>query len=237
MADVLVYVPMLRLYGRALQSILRLEWPGRLDVLFDKGNDAPVDAGRQCRFEYVTAKYNHGRDLVLNSDYQAMFCVEDDMIIPPDALLKLWDTGSDIAYGLYCWRSQSFHKWSAYTQLNTDYGKSLSDDPKLARQLWGQVVEVQGIGNGCTLIRRHVLEAFSFRKHNVACCDWGLALDAQAAGFRQVCDLSVVCGHMTCENDQSTFPIQYGVQGAPRIIWPDPDEEKIGRMYRVEFLQ
>jgi len=236
MPDVLVYVPMLRLYGRALQSILRLEWPGRLDIVFDKGNDALPGCDKQERFKVVTAKYNHGRDLVLAGGYDAMLCVEDDMIVPPDTLLKLWGTEADIAYGLYCWRNQSFHKWSAYVELSDKSGTSLSDQPELARRLWGQVVEVQGIGNGCTLIRRHVLEQLPFRKHGVACCDWGLALDAQEHGFRQVCDLGVVCGHMTMEIDQTTFPIQYGVMGPPRIIWPDPDEERIGRMYRVEYI-
>lgn len=236
MSDVLVYVPMARLYGRALQTILRLEWPGRLDIVFDKGNDAPEGAGRGHKFDVVTAKYVHGRNLALAGSYQAMLCVEDDMIVPPDALMKLWEADADIAYGLYCWRNQSFHKWSAYTELSDDHGVSLSDDPAEARRLWGQVVEVQGIGMGCTLIRRRVLEALPFRRHGVACCDWGLALDARAAGFRQVCDLSVVCGHMTADNDQSCFPIRYGVSGPPRIIWPDPDLDGIGRMYRVEYL-
>lgn len=234
--SILVYTPMLRLYGRALQSILRLQWPGRLDVVFDKGLDASAGAEKQARFEAVTAKYEHGRELLLAGDYAAMLCIEDDMIVPPDALQRLWDTGADIAYGLYCWRNQSFHKWSAYLELGDEYGKSLSDDPAAARQSWGAVVDVSGVGLGCTLIRRHVLETFGFRKHKIACCDWGLALDAQAAGFRQVCDLGVICGHMTAELEQATFPMQYGVQGPPRILWPSPDFERIGRMYRVEYL-
>lgn len=236
MPRVLIYVPMIRLYGRALQSILRQEWDGQLDIVFAKGNDAPADADKQRKFEAVTAKYNHGRELALARGYDAMFCTEDDMIVPSDALQKLWQTGADIAYGLYCWRNSSFHKWNAYIELDEDSGKSLSDEPELARKLWGQVIEVKGIGNGCTLIRRHVLEALPFRKHGVACCDWALALDAQAAGFRQVCDLSVVCGHLTAENDQSRFPIQYGIWGPPRIIWPDPDTDRIKRLYRLEYL-
>ncbi len=233
--SILVYTPMLRLYGRALQSILRLEWPGRLDIMFDKGNNCPVD-DLQKRFEYVTAKYNHGRTVTLAGDYAAMLQIEDDMIVPPDTLMRLWDTGADIAYGLYCWRHGDM-RWSAYTEISDGHGTSLSQNRAAAQAAWGKVIDVQGIGSGCTLIRRHVLECLPFRKHRDACCDWGLAMDAQAAGFRQVCDLGVVCGHMTSEMDtRPAFPITYGKKGPPRIIWPDPDREGLGQLYRVEYL-
>jgi hypothetical protein len=237
MPDILVYVPIHRLWGRALQSILRLEWDGRLDIVFAKGDDAPPEADKQARFEAVTAKYNHGRDALLAGSYAAMLTVEDDMIVPSDALRRLWATDADIAYGLYCWRNSNWHKWSAYTELGERHGVSLSDDREAASAAWGTVVDVAGIGNGCTLIRRHVLERLAFRKTPYACCDWGLALDAQAAGYRQACDLGVVCGHMTNTRESTRqFPAVTGTTGEPRIIWPDPDLEGTGRLYRLEYL-
>jgi hypothetical protein len=93
---------------------------------------------------------------------------------------------------------------------------------------------------GCTLIRRCVLEQLIFRTHRMACCDWGLAMDAQEYGFSQRCDLGVVCGHMTTHNPSSVVgatPWVLGVEGPPRIIWPDPDVEGIGKLYRVEYLE
>lgn len=235
--SILIYVPTVRLFGRALQSIMRLQWPGKVDVVFARGGDATEAMSKQGKFKVVTAKYNHGRDMLLAGDYDAIATIEDDMIVPPDALIKLWDTGADIAYGLYCWRHQGFHKWSAYTEIGDRHGVALSDDPEAAKAAWGSVIEVQGIGNGCTLIRRHVLEAMPFRKHRKACCDWGLAYDAQRRGYRQACDLSVVCGHMAIDNEQHKgFPIVYGQWGPPRIIWPDPDLDNTGKLYRVEYL-
>jgi len=236
---ILVYTPMLRLYGRALQSILRLEYPGRFDITLCKGGNIQPGDDKRTGFDVVTEKYNHARDLVLTGMYDAMLAVEDDMIVPPDALTRLLATGADVAYGLYCWRNMGFHKWSAYTELADVSGTSLDTDPEAAKAAWGQVIDVQGIGMGCTLIHRHVLETFPFRTHKHACCDWGLALDCQAEGFSQKCDLGVVCGHMTTHNPSSRaggIPWVLGVEGPPRIIWPDPDEEGVGKLYRVEHL-
>lgn len=236
---ILVYTPMLRLYGLALQSIMRIEYPGRFDITFCKGGNLQRGQDKRTGFDVVTEKYNHGRDLVLAGGYDAMLAVEDDMIVPPDALTRLLATGADIAYGLYCWRNQGWHKWSAYTELKAKSGKSLDEDKDVAKAAWGKVIDVAGIGMGCTLIHRHVLETLPFRTHEMACCDWGLALDAQEAGYSQKCDLGVVCGHMTTHNPNSMsggIPWVLGAEGAPRIIWPDPDTEGIGKMYRVEYL-
>ena len=236
---ILVYTPMLRLYGMALQSILRLEHPDRFDITFCKGGNIKNGDVKQTGFEIVTSKYNHARDIVLAGSYDAMLAVEDDMIVPSDALTRLLATGADIAYGLYCWRNQGWHKWSAYTAISDKHGVSLDEDKVAAKAAWGKVIDVAGIGMGCTLIHRHVLEALPFRTHEKACCDWALALDAQERGYSQKCDLGVVCGHMTTHNPSSiagSIPWVLGATDQPRIIWPDLDAEGIGKLYRVEHL-
>lgn len=233
-AKILVYVPMLRMYGRCLQSILRLRWPEtQLDIVFAKGGEDES----LTRFERVSAKYEAGRRLCLAGGYEAMVTIEDDMIVPADALERMWETGADVAYGLYVWRKSNKHEWNAYTEVTSGHGVSLIADARAAKAAWGTVVEVAGIGNGCTLIRRPALEAIPFKVHAAACCDWNLALEAQRLGIRQVCDLGVVCGHMTSESEaQVAFPMVTGIAGPPRIFWPDPDTEDLGQLYRVEYL-
>ncbi len=105
-------------------------------------------------------------------------------------------------------------------------------DRAIARKAWGQAIETSGVGLGCTLIWRRVLEAIPFRcdlpeEH---ANDWEFALDVKAAGFVQKHDLGVACGHLS-----------YDVENAPVAYWPDPDGngdlDKGGKgLFRVEAL-
>lgn len=216
---VLVFCPLNpkppRLWGRTVQSAYRLAYPGPLDWLFVAG-DNPYDEP----YDNITHNYNRARQAVLDGGYDALLCVESDMIVPPDAITKLEACDADIAYGLYVWR-HGRREWSAYRLIEHRRGESLSRDKDAARAVWGEVVDVEGVGLGCTLIRRHVLEALPFRNEDgKVSCDWYLALDAKAAGFTQRAHLGVVCGH------QSYKPW-------PQIVWPSNE----GRLYYVEPIE
>lgn len=204
-----------RLYGRALQSIYNLRWDGQVDHFMSSGGDDYQDGSAT-----VTRKYEEARRVFLAGSWDAMLCAEYDMIVPEDGLKRLAALDADIAYGLYCFRHGARREWSAYSELSVTKGVSLSKQPEEARRLWGGAVEVAGIGQGMTLIRRYVLEGMAFRHWKGVSSDWALAVDAQRAGLTQVCDLGCVCGHMT-------------LTPSPQVLWPDPDEEKL---YRVEFL-
>jgi len=221
--NVLVFCPMSptmpRLWKRTVQSLFRLQSEAIGIEYWFRGWDNP----HEYPYENVTHNYNVARELVLRMGFDALLTVECDMIIPPDTVDRLAATGADIAYGLYVWR-HGRREWSAYTQLKAQSGKSISKDPEAARAAWGHVIDVAGVGQGCTLIRRHVLEVIEFSlwpgSPTIVSSDWLLALDAQRHGFTQRCDLGVVCGHQT-------------YQPWPQVIWPDPDEEDL---YRVEAL-
>jgi hypothetical protein len=194
----------------SMNSIYNLSFQGQIDYIAPSGVDSN-DA-----VEAVATKYEQVRQWMLAGNYDALFCVESDMLVPPDALQKLDELGVDIAYGLYCWRHGP-HRWNAYTSLEVDKGLSLCESPTQAKQLWGQVVEVAGLGLGCTLIRRHVLEVVPFRHRTHMHCDWLFAMDAAYAGAQQVAHLSVICGHI----------------GGSQVYYPDPATETL---YRVETL-
>ncbi len=219
---VLVVTPMPRLLGQtqwfpqAFQSILNQDWDGQLDHFVQSGGEK---LRGQTRYDRVTVKYEAARQFALDGGYDAIWFAEYDMLMPPDALRKLSIADSDISYGLYVWRRQP-HLWSAYKVLWKNTGYSICHIPEVARAAWGTVVDVAGVGHGCTLVQRHVLERIHFYRDGAACADWWMALDAQEQGFRQVCDLSVVCGHMS-------------LTPRPNVFWPDPETEKL---YRVEDL-
>lgn len=222
MSGVFVVTPMMRepsgkprLFGRALQSAFSLEWSGQLDHFTANGSD---DYSRPN--ETVTRKYQDARDVFLAGKWDYFLSVEYDMIVPPDGLKRLVALDADIAYGLYVFRHGGRRDWSAYTELTVTSGQSLSKQPAEARRLWGSAVNVAGIGQGFTLIKRYVLEAMPFRNWPGVCSDWAMAIDAARAGLTQVADLGCVCGHMT-------------ITPSPQVIWPDVNEEKL---HRVEFL-
>lgn len=215
--NILVVCPIYQAYSQSIQSMLLLDWPGRYDLLMLQGEEDDQPDG----YARITRKYQEARKQFLAGDYDAMLTIEADMLVPRHALHSLVDTGADVAYGLYCWRHAILgYAWSAYSVVGGDSGMdglSLSDTPSEATRLWGKVARTQGVGLGCTLIRRHVLEALDFDRRGTASNDWFFAIDARQAGFSQVSDLSVVCGHI--QND--------------RIVWPDPAAPGLARFETI----
>lgn len=197
-----------RIYMRTLANIFALNGSHKRDFVQLCDGDASPNP--------IHAKYQRARHLALSGGYDALLCIESDMVIPPDALERLSALRAPVAYGLYCVRSGK-HEWTAYTHLDYYGGVAISSRPDEARAAWGNVMEVAGIGQGCTLISREVLEAVPFRAAGGQICDHTFALDVQRVGFEQVCDLGVVCGHID----------------GNRVIWPEPNAPEL---YRIEAL-
>jgi hypothetical protein len=204
------------LFEPTLKSILALDCNGcdRADISIlraAKSLDDPRDA--------IAKQYNYARDLVLKNDYDALLTIECDMVVPPDALQKLIATGADVAYGLYVLRRPPW-EWNAFSVVDGMKAYPLIlNSPERAVQDWGKAVEVDGIGFGCTLIRRSVLAAVPFRSTGEehpdgqrSYNDWYAAQDYTAAGFRQVCDTSVICGHI--------HPTDVSGNISPSVIYP-----------------
>ena len=226
--NVLVFVPLApvrpRIYGRTLQSVLRQDYP-RYRLVLEREDMGPG----ATRFGYrnIADKYNRARALMLaGGDYDYLWTVEADMIVPEDALPRLIatseETDADVVYGVYASRHGSYPLCVARSIAETCIWFA-HRSPEWLCEAWGHAVETQGLGLGCTLIRRRVLESIAFRYDgDLRACDWTFALDCKAAGHRQVHDFRVLCGHIT-------------MTPSPRIIWPQqPDAE--GRWYRLEFL-
>ena len=207
-----------RLWRRTAESILKIQWPDPIDYWLT-ANDNPFD-----KPYLITHQYNKARDMVLTGGYDALLCVESDMIVPLSTLARLAACDSDVAYGLYVFR-HTRHNWSAYTEMERTWGRSLSENQAEARKQWGSVIDVSGVGMGCTLIRRNALELVKFRldddRPDKTSCDWSFALDVASEGLLQRCDLGVVCGHIS-------------YKPYPMILWPDQEEP---RLYRRETLE
>lgn len=179
-----------------------------------------TQSGNIDRNQSVLEKFQNGRRLFLAGDYDAMLTVEYDNIVPVDALQKLARVDADVAYGLYC--SRVSPRWLAFWRLFENSGITYSKDEPTARAAWGNVIETCGVGYGCTLIHRHVLEALPFRLVNGHPCsnDWHFSLDCIKAGFVQKHDCSVIVGHIITQDPLT-------------IVWPIPDEP----FHRIEVAE
>jgi hypothetical protein len=229
------------IYPQALAGIMALQHDDMLDIHFSQG-DNPF-AGP---YENVMHQHNKARQMVLAGDYDALLSVEADMIVPPDTIGRLIDCDADIAYGLYIWRHK-LKRWSAYTTMGLWGGESVSlnHNGSGARESWGKIIDVDGLGMGCTLISRETLEHLPFRLHDgkhswlvdeyaddfktmgispykdlrgMMCDDWLFSMDAKHYGLTQRANLGLVCGHIDGDS----------------VLWPDPNAEKF---YRLEPIK
>ena len=217
MSKLLIVCPIAdKLLLPTMRRIIELDPTGyeRADTVFLRAAPSPGQDARDA----ITTQYNEARRLVLNNDYDALLTVECDMLVPPNAIRRLRNCNADIAYGLYVLRRAPW-EWNAYSVMEGMAAWPLSRVEERARSEWGEIVDVDGIGLGCTLIQRRVLEAIRFRADgllhsdgNRSYNDWYFASDAREARFTQRCDTSVVCGHIHSQDERG--------RDRSSIIWP-----------------
>lgn len=156
----------------------------------------------------VLAQYLRGRELALAGGYDALWTVEHDMAVPPDALQLLWDTGAPVAYGVYLLRhGMLVLNTLEYLPGSANIGESLSlHRPRQNESRRQDVIPVSGVGMGCTLIRREVLEQLPFRSggEGSEAPDIPFAMDCVRARVRQVAHFKVLCGH--CDGNRWLWP-------------------------------
>ena len=238
---VLAFTPFHPAYGvrpRTWQSIRQAiqAYEGQVDWVAMSGDNPHAVA-----YDNVARQQNKARRLALDGGYDALLSIEADMIIPPDTISALIEANADIAYGLYVWRHR-VQRWSAYTDLNLFGGKSIAFWQDKAQDAWGDIIDVAGLGMGCTLIRTDVLKHLRFRlyegrrddwevqaykpqlefmganpykpRKSMVCTDWMMAMDAAHFGYSQRCNTRVVCGHIDTDGG---------------VLWPDPDAPELYR--------
>lgn len=178
-------------------AISALQWRGRLDILHLGSK------GDKTHAADLADKLNWAREVTLAGGYDAMLIVEADMLPPSDALERLAEGECDIAYATYCSRRNG-HSWLV-TQSAADLGQLKYFDAKVLSA--GGWLETQGIGTGCTLIKRDALEAIEFQGDEWT-PDWYLARDAVRLELKQKHNLDVRCGHRINERE---------------VVYPDGD--------------
>ena len=150
------------------------------------------------KMKNVVAQYQRARQMALDGGYDALLTVEDDMVIPTDAVEKLYATDAPVVYGVYMLRHGT-HTLNAWQYINKrNLGMSLSLYPDEAKKGFEQGwLQVCGVGWGCTLIRREVLEAVQiYSSEPTDAGDLTFARNCLEAGFRSIARFDVPCLHI-----------------------------------------
>lgn len=212
---ILAFVPQTRVIPPCLLSIHELLKfrNNRIDLWFMR------ERSTEHRWIDITRKSEIARQQAIDDGYDYLLLLDDDMLIPPDALVKLLECDADIAYGLTVQRMRP-EMWSACLSIDELSIDTLDQHPDMIAQTWGYPLPVAGVGSFCTLIRRDVLSATIFHRRGMHNFDRYLAMEAQQRGWLQVCHTGVVCGHFSNEP-------------SPRFLYPDPQQSS---GYRAEFV-
>jgi len=144
----------------------------------------------------VVAQYKWAWEMALDGGYDALLTIEHDMVLPSNAVQKLWDTNAGVVYGVYMLRHgvPTLSAWRY--ENNKSLGMSLSLYPaELKAAIKRGWAQVSGVGWGCTLIRREVLERLTVHSNDDDAGDLAFATDCVRAGIKQIARFDVPCGH------------------------------------------
>lgn len=197
MPSLLVYTPTYAdlLRPETVASVAAQRFDGELVHEISRHNPYPGERNMRN----VTAQYQRARQMALDGGYDGLLTVEHDMVLPPDAAQKLWETQADVVYAAYMLRHGTnvlnLWRWTAGAR---NLGMSLSLYPAELRALRRKGVgRVSGVGFGCTLIRRETLSKIPFRQDpNGNAPDIPFALDCLQRGIVALGRFDVACGHI-----------------------------------------
>lgn len=210
MDKVLVFCPTYRLEHETHLAIFDIAFDCPRDYLFTHDNPRDTKEPGGARLNVQNA-YARGREMFLAGEYTHLLIVESDIIPPPDAWMKLRALGKPVASALYCFRP----KHSGWDGLNAtplrggDVNDSYSFHPEQLAKVKDGTARVSGVGLGCCLIERSVMEAIPFRGSAKQHCDWPFWQDVLANSLEGWCDFTVRCGHKDVDR---------------RIYWPFGEE-------------
>jgi hypothetical protein len=112
----------------------------------------------------VLHQYQRAREYFLHGKWNALLTIEHDNLLPDaGAVARMMDTPGDVIYAPYLLRHGNpvLSTWQYINDLNL--GMSLTNYPReLRRARQENIHRICGVGMGCTLFRRAVLEQIEF---------------------------------------------------------------------------
>lgn len=224
------------------RSMSALIYPAgvQVDICISKDNPFGHTGNGLLDHQNTLHQYQVAERKTVEGGYAAIVTLEHDMVIPPDGLLKLWETPADVVYGLYVFRTHPKVVNAFRLESGTGIGSSLSLYPEdLAKAKAKGMAEVGGCGFGFTLVRRTVFDTVHIRhplNGSHPAPDVQFAVDCMRAGKRQVCRFDLHCGHI--HHGEILYP-EYteGVMTVKILVLRDVNVSVRGRVVALQAGQ
>jgi len=153
-----------------------------------------------CKWGNAVSNRNDIVKSVLAGDFTHLFFMDSDMQFPEATLSRLLAHDKDVVGGFYSIKIEPYHS-TVFIEDHENGVPWRTYNPAPGETLR----QVAGIGTGCLLIKRKVLEAMKwpwfyyrpveeeqkFTTEDVAFCE-----DARKLGFEVWCDFTIRCGHV-----------------------------------------
>jgi len=200
--------------------------------------DLKVPKGYKLHFQYF---YGYQIDQIRNliaewgKGHDYLFCVDSDVVLPDDTLLKMVGWDRDIVSGLYIQRIPGTHTLEIYEE--NGYGGVINIPWENIKLRIG-LMEIAACGFGCVLIKSEVLKGMEY-PHFV----YRSALDhahtysedvyfcqkAREAGFKIYADTTILCDHV------GSFSFKVQDEKPKSVIEYIRDEDRLPKE-QVEYL-
>lgn len=140
------------------------------------------------------------REHVLNNNYDYMFCLDQDVVPPPDVIERLIKNNKSIVSGLYM-SSFTRNGETRICPVAWVYHKENKENLVFVREDildTNKTYSVNLVGTGCILIHRDVLSQILFRteEDKEGVDDAFFCIDVQLLGYKIFLDTSVKCNHL-----------------------------------------
>ena len=189
--NVLIAIPTAKnIETETFKSIYRLKIPDNVNTYFECFYGYNIDQVRNLIAYYT-----------INNNFDYVFCVDSDIVLPEDTLEKLLSHNLDIVTGVYIQRKPDVCIPEIY--IKNEYGGVVNIDSNLLIE--DKLMEIAGCGFGCVLIKRKVLEDIGypqFEYHSsidfkdTVSEDIDFCTKAINKGYKIFVDTSIKCEHI-----------------------------------------
>lgn len=165
--------------------------------------DIPKNVEINLQFFYgynVDQVRNLISDFTIKNNFDYVFCVDSDIVLPKDALVKLLNQNKDIISGIYKQRFLNEDRPEIYLNKNGYIERATMEDIKE-----NKILEVSSCGFGCTLISKNLLYRIGYPQFEYHSSidfkdtiseDTDFCIKANKCGTNIYVDTSIRCGHI-----------------------------------------
>jgi hypothetical protein len=175
--------------------------------------DLKVPKGYKTYFQFF---YGYQIDQIRNliadwgKGHDYLFCVDSDIVLPEDTLIKMLGWDRDIVSGLYIQRIPGTHTLEVYEDIG---GGGVANIPWEKIKLHNGLMEIAACGFGCVLVKGDVIRGMEYphfvyrsaiNHANTYSEDVYFCQKAREAGFKIWADTTILCDHV----GSFTFKVQ-----------------------------